>query len=81
MKKKDPNKTETAFNREVKVLIEDFQSTFRVFGEGLSIVRGDLSNLTKKVDVMWEAMGRQEENIFILLSYYYRTPYFSYLAK
>jgi len=67
MKKKDTNKTKTGFtNRAVAVLIENFQSQFRVFGEGLSIVREDLAAVKRKGDITFEELGRQRETMSMM---------------
>lgn len=57
---KKPAKTHNTFtSSEVGVLIEGFRSEIRVIAEGQT-------TLTKKVDMMYEEMGRQREDIWML---------------
>ena len=58
--KKETKRNETTMTaREVAVLVEDFRSQFRVFGEDLSAVK-------RKVDALFEEVSKQKEEIFII---------------
>ena len=46
-------------NSEVAVLIEDFQSQFRTFGERLD-------NVDRKIDIVTNQVGRLTEDMFIV---------------
>lgn len=49
--KKEPNKLKNERTRdEYTVVLEDLRSNFKVFGEGLSLVRDNVDTLGKKVD-------------------------------
>ena len=50
MKKNTSNKTNSFTSTEVGVLIEEFRSEFKVFGDGLVFVRDRVDALDKKVD-------------------------------
>ena len=58
--KKETKARTTMTAQEVAVLIEEFRSQFRIFGEDLSAVKN-------KVDAIFEEQGRQKEEIFIIL--------------
>ena len=58
--KKETNKDKTTMTaREVAVLVEDFRSQFRIFGE-------DLSTVKQRVETIFEEQGRIKEAIFII---------------
>ena len=59
MKKENPKDKTTMTTREVAVLIEEFRSQFRTFGENLSVVKD-------KLDALYEDVSKQKEDIFVI---------------
>ena len=57
---KNSKKPKTTFTaNEVAVLVEGLRSDFRVFGE-------DLSSVKKRLDMLFEELGKQKEDIFAI---------------
>ena len=56
-----PTKTNQSYNpdREFAVVLERLETEFKTFGE-------DLKGIRSKVDIMWDEMGRQREDINII---------------
>ena len=53
-------------DREFTVVLEDLRPQFRVFGEGLDLVRADLGTVKEEVKGIKDQVGRNFEDITII---------------